>query len=177
MIEALTSDEIIASSKKWQSKISVGTNFSRRELFDIGTDVMRIRASVGLASSVNSSAIIDNDRLRFILVAGSEADEKCLDIMVLPRKKNYYDLSEGYHLVEKRDSSVAMLYSAGFRSLFDDGKRTFVPGQITRDNYDPFAFVYNQQMLLLARTLWNTHQKDAPLKKEYLTPETPAATA
>ncbi len=198
MVEApLTSTEIIAAiiaaSKKWQAKISTGGDVSMRDLFDLTRDVVRIRVTVGLTSSVGrgESAILPYEGTNMRLIAGLDGpNEQSVDIiMALPEDNNPQGLTEVYHLAKKPDSLadldsrispsraiVSMIHRVSFRSLLVPGRRDIVQEQMTYED-SPLSFGDRALMATMARAIWSSHLvNDAPLQAEYLSPETTVAT-
>lgn len=189
MKEALTSEKIIAVSKKWQDKISSGTAVSMRELFDLATDVVDIRADVGLASPLGRGhvAVLPYQGVNLRLIAVEEnPNERSLAIILAKEGDNPQELTEAY-LFEKKPDSLALLrdlpfkqtlvsmrHTASFKSLLVGGARVIIPGKLSYED-QPLNYTDRQSFSEVAKAIWASHlQHQAPLQEEYLS-SAPAA--
>ncbi len=195
MIEALTSDEIVAASKKWQTKISSGEGVSIGELFDLTADVIRIRFTAGLAKRRLGSydTMITGKGKRPYLVGDlGESEKEWLEIFVFGKTENPKQIKERFHLekiteletvveIDENSDLVTKLQPTNTRISMRAGVE--FPSHLVgyqREIWGETRYedqgkrVLSDSASRLATAIWESHIADrAPFKRRYLISKLP----
>lgn len=191
MSEFLTSKEIVELSNKWHGRLGAGkglplSGFSISDLYNVSEDVMKLRHSVGLPSTLlrnGHEVVLNYGEMQISLTTRLDSTEESLSIIIGHSGDNIpQDAKEYFHLTKKPDPLqalgqavskgriICMRHGVIFKSLLTQ-EHTVIQGELLyEDGLMPFGAL--KAACAAAQSIWVAHLLGStPLQSESVSSE------